>query len=350
MQITATQIDEWAKTREAQASLSRLVRRLVHTAGTPTQAAFPAGDSVSLPGWDGEVVSEHGNPWVPKGRSFWELSCEAQVTRKANRIYSRRTKETADVIRLGATLIVVSAHRWSRKAKWRETKQDAGEWAEVRAYDADDLEQWLEQSPAVALQFTEELGLTGQGVESVEKHWEGWSQQSNPPISVEALFVDRENTRERLIEELRRRLVAGHREPYTIKADSVDEAVAFVCAGLLAYPDLSVASLVVTEPSGWRFVEQNPALKVAVAARPEIAETPTRRNGLVVLIPYAAGDMAGHYRGEAGRDCHADLTLERPRIYEFENALASIGLDEADAKRLAASTGRSWSAFRRVAQ
>lgn len=347
MQITASQIANWAKTREAQGHLPRLIRRLVHTAGKPTQAAFPAGDSVSLPGWDGELVSEHGNPWVPKGRSFWELSCEAQVTTKANRIYSSRTKETPDTIRAGAALIVVSAHRWSRKAKWRETKRNAGKWAEVRAYDADDLEQWLEQSPVVALHFAEELGLTGQGVESVGKYWEDWSQQSEPVILIEALFVDRENTRERLIAELRRRLEAGDADPYSIKADNVNEAVAFVCAALLAQPDLSTASLVVTEPSGWRFVDQNPTIKIAVATRPEIAEKPTRRNSLIVIIPYAAGDMQGYYRGAAGRDCDADLILERPRIYEFEKALVSIGLDEGDAERLAASTGRSWSVFRR---
>ena len=59
MRITATQIAEWAKTKEAQASLPRLVRRLVHTAGTPTEVDFPAGDSTGLPGWDGEVVSDH---------------------------------------------------------------------------------------------------------------------------------------------------------------------------------------------------------------------------------------------------------------------------------------------------
>ena len=134
-----------------------------------------------------------------------------------------------------------------------------GEWVEVRAYDADDLEQWLEQSPAVALQFAEELGIAGPGVESIVKHWEGWSQQSDPSISAEAFFIDREGTREQFIMDLRRQVEVGQPKPYAIRADSVDEATAFVCAVLLAHEDLSAASLVVTEPSGWRFVEQNPS-------------------------------------------------------------------------------------------
>jgi hypothetical protein len=158
----------------------------------------------------------------------------------------------------------------------------------------------------VALQFAEEIGIAGQGVESVAKHWEGWSQQSDPSISAEAFFIDRETARGRFLADLRRQIDSGLPKPYAINADSVDEATAFVCAVLLAHEDLNAASLVVTEPSGWRFVEQNPTLRVAVAARPEIAEKPTRRQGLLVIIPYAAGDMEGHYRGAAGRDGKAD--------------------------------------------
>lgn len=345
MRITATKIAQWAQTKKAQASLPRLVRRLVHTAGTPTHVDFPAGDSTGLPGWDGELLSEHGSPWIPKGKSFWEFSCEAEVTKKANKDYNKRTKKTPRKIRSKATLIVVLARRWSQKARWLKAKQKEKKWADVRAYDAGDLEQWLEQNPAVALEFGEELGLIGQGVESVVKQWEGWSQQSDPPISAEALFIDRQNARERFVAELRRRFQAGQPELYAVRADSVDEAAAFVCASIIAHPDLMAHSVVVTSADGWRFVETNPSIRIAIAARPEIAEDPARRNGLLVVIPYAAGDMAGHYRGAAARD--QDITIERPRIQEFETALVSLGLDEAGAKRLAGTTGRSWSVFRR---
>ncbi len=345
MQITATRIAQWARTKKAQVSLPRLIRRLVHTAGTPAQADFRAGDSTALPGWDGELLSEHGSAWIPKGKSFWEFSCEAEVTKKANKEYNKRTKKTPRKLRSKATLIVVSTRRWSQKRRWLKAKQKAKQWADVRAYDADDLEQWLEQSPPVALEFGEELGLIGQGVESVVKRWDDWSQQSNPPISAGALFIDRQNARERFAGELRRRFQTGQPELYAVRADSVDEAAAFVCASVIADPDLVAHSVVVTSADGWRFVETNPSIRIAIAARPEIAEDPTRRNGLVVVIPYAAGDMAGHFRGAAARD--QDITIERPRIHEFETALVSLGLDEADAKRLAGTTGRSWSVFRR---
>lgn len=84
MHITATQIDEWAKTKTAQAALPRLIRRLIHAGASVAGASFPAGDSTGLPGWDGELDALTGNSWIPKGKSFWELSCEAKPTTKAN--------------------------------------------------------------------------------------------------------------------------------------------------------------------------------------------------------------------------------------------------------------------------
>ena len=278
---------------------------------------------------------------------FFARISDAKVTTKANRDYKKRTGQTLKNVRAKATLVVITARRWSQKAKWLKEKCRAKQWAEIRAYDADDIEQWLEQSTAVALQFAEELGLSGPEVESVAKHWGDWAQQSCPAITSDALFIDRQNTRDRFLADLQKRFETDQPEPYTIRADSVDEAAAFVCAALLTDSQLSVASLVVTQPDGWRYVEQNPAVKVVFAARLEFAENPTRRKGLVVIIPYAAGDMAGYYRGIAGRASNAELMIERPRIYEFEKALTSLGLDEADSKRLAVSTGRSWSVFRR---
>ena len=346
--VTATQINQWAGTREAQAILPVLVRRLIlATCGSPNSIQFPGGDSINQPGWDGEVECVNEVPWVPQGKSFWELSCEARPTRKANRDYEKRIRQTPVLERSDAAFVFVTAREWTTKNKWLREKRKGGEWKEVRAYDANDLEQWLEQAPAVALWFAETLGITGQGVESLEQYWSIWASQSNPPISPDALFVDRENVREWLIHKLREHLREGRTDPLTIHGDSVEEAAAFVCAAILQEEDMSAVSLVVTEPNGWRFVDANPAVKVAVAARPEVAERPSTRRDLVVVIPYALSDMAGHYRGAVARGVDTGLVLERPRRSGFEEAIVELGLDKADAERLTLNTGRSWSVFRR---
>ena len=344
MLITAKQIADWAATRDAQASLPGLIRRLVCRNATITQVAIPTGDSINTPGWDGEVVCKHGSPWVPKGRSCWEWSVEQGTTSKANEDYAKRTNQTPQSERAVSILVIVSARRWSTKKKWLAEKQAARDWADVRAYDADDLEHWLEECSAVALQFAEELGITGPGVESITRHWETWSQQSDPPISADAIFTDRDTARDAFLADARRRGQSGQVAPYLVRADSAEEAAAFVCAATLAEADLAGDSVVVTDHHGWRFVEANQSIKIAIAASPEFAKAPTRRKGLVTIIPYAVGYVMG---GSAVHCPKPDLTLAQPRILEYEKALTTIGLDEADARRVAATTGRSWAVFRR---
>ena len=52
-----------------------------------------------------------------------------------------------------------------------------------------------------------------------------------------------------------------------------------------------------------------------------------------MIIPYATGDMEGSYEGASGHADSTELVLERPRFSEFEKALVSIGVDQADARR-----------------
>ncbi len=98
--------------------------------------------------------------------------------------------------------------------------------------------------------------------------------------------------------------------------------------------------MVVTEPEGWRYVEKSPQLQIAIAARTETAAKPVSRDGLFLIVPYATGDLSNKSK-------EGELILERPNIYEFEQALIAIGVEESDAKRYALNTGRSWTVFRR---
>ncbi|MFE8032370.1 hypothetical protein [Thiohalocapsa marina] len=344
MKITAKNIKEWAATSDARGELPLFVRRLVMQNGTITQIAIPARDSVSRPGWDGRLVSEHGDAWVPEGRSVWELGVEQNPRTKADKDYVKRTTETPEDLRQESVYVAVTARHWKFKEKWADEKRAANEWRDVVAYDADDLEAWLEACPSVALAFGEAVGLVGQGVETLTRHWQAWSSQSSPPISTEAFFADRNDAKERLLEGLRKRLEASEVGVYAIRADSAAEATAFVCATVLeAAPKLADNALVVTDEGGWRFVEANAGLQLAIAARPEIAQRPT--DNVVTVVATAAGDLAS--RPARSEDAGFQLELHRPSIEAFRDALVSIGVEESDARRLAAVTGRSWGVFRR---
>ncbi|MDD4964164.1 MAG: hypothetical protein PHI11_09640 [Gallionella sp.] len=339
MRITASHIVNWVEqhAKEAQASLPRWVRRLCYEVGVTRQLSFPAGDSTYIPGWDGVLQHEQGNAWVPQGLSCWEVGCDKDVTKKANKEYLKRTAATPVESRQNFTFVFVSARRWTGKLKWIQAQKDKHEWAAVRAFDADDLEQWLEQRPDVAVQLAEEFGLSGWGVVSLEHYWRDWSRQCSPPITYEALLVDRIQTRDQLIGKLSQDSSA----PLIIRADSEMEAVAFVVASVSNIPELFHAALVITAPEGWQYVNANAQLQMVIVAQSEIATTLTTRQGLRVVIPCAAGNIIGNSQQDI-------VNLPRPNIYDFEKALASIGEEESDAKRLALSTGRSWSVFRRI--
>jgi len=84
------------------------------------------------------------------------MSCEGAttgaVTAKANTDYANRLRTTSTRRRSSSTHIAVTARKWTTRKKWSSAKSDDG-WKEVRAYDANDLEQWIEASPAVAVWF-----------------------------------------------------------------------------------------------------------------------------------------------------------------------------------------------------
>jgi len=343
MRLTASHILDWVNThsKEAQTNLPRWIRRLCFDAEATRQLAFPAGDSSFVPGWDGVLSCERGNAWIPAGSSRWEIGCDQKVSGKATREYRKRTKHTSGDERLDCTFVFVTPRRWTKKNEWVAEQRVKNEWVDVRAYDADDLEQWLEQSPSVALQFGEELGLLGSGVESCSRHWQSWSQQCAPAITADALFMDRTEVRLSLETKIREAMSASTAShPLAIRADSAEEAAAFTVATILAAGDLTDQSLVVTDADGWRYVEANPQLKIAVAASPEVAQRPVLRAGLLVVVPHVTGNSSGNSET-------AELVLERPSIYEFEKALIAIGMEESDARRFAASTGRSWTVLRR---
>ncbi len=337
MRITASHIVDWANThaKEAQTELPRLIRRLCFDISSTRQLAFPAGDSTYMPGWDGVLSSERNTTWIPSGLSYWEFGCDKNIEKKANGDYQKRVEQTSTEQRSEATFIFITPRRWQKKNDWIDNQKQKNEWADVRAYDADDLEQWLEQTPVVALQFAEELGLSGDGIESLAQYWKIWAHQCNPIITPEAFFKDRENIRNLLLEKCQRQTETN----IVVSADSTEEAVAFTVATLMTNSLLENQAVVITKSEGWRFIQKNPSIKIAITAQTEVASTPVLRDGLITVIPYATGDLTNNKVNQ--------LRLERPNIYEFEKALISIGMENSDARRYAPSTGRSWTVLRR---
>lgn len=342
MRVTSTHLTQWSDNRSSQDILPILMRRLISATSTVNVITMPGGDSVNLPGWDGVVSVQSGNPWVPDGLSYWEMGTSKDPVAKAQSDYAKRTEQLQSEQRAVAAFVFVTPRRWAGKDNWLSKVRSENQWARVLAWDADDIEAWLESSATTSLWFGAQIGINGYGVVAVEQYWSDWQGQSNPAITYQSLVTGREPSGLAL----RNTLDKGE-SFVAVVADSQSEAVAFVCGALLEHGYSKVAACVTSE-EGWQFVDSNSGIGFVVLADNQLSNRKAPRDGMTLIVPLAAGDREFNLQGiglEASQ--HTQIELRRPRSDEFENALLNLGLDHADAARFSRSMGRSWTVFRR---
>ena len=337
MRITATQLENWAQTRQAQSELPILIRKLISATNSLSGLSMPGGDSVYRPGWDGQVTSNDISAWVPEGKSVWEMGCNSNITSKANGDFNKRTDEFSQDFQKANSFIFVTPYRWHKKESWLEDKRQLGHWKGINVIDADDIETWFENAPAVALEFSELIGIAGIGAESVASYWTNWSEQSSPNISTNVIQKDREHAKIALLE-----LIEKQSTLITVEADSREEAAAFCSSAILSHP-LNKRSACITSEAGWRFVDANPELQLVILTSTDLSIRNAPRNGLTIIQPICHGDDTNMQNSNADK-----VSIPRVSPDVFKQALIELGEEENDARRLTSSSGRSWSVYRRL--
>lgn len=298
---------------------------------------MPGGDSVSTSGWDGIIQADKGNIWVPDGASFWEIGCSSDIITKARSDFRKRNQQISPQEATKSCFVFVSPRRWPKKDSWLKEARAENIWFNVYALVADDLEAWLENTPAVALWLGELTGHTGTGIESISHFWEQWRNQSQFPLTKETLLAGREEEKNTL-----NGFLSEKKEQIIIRADSQEEAIAFACASLIEVGHENIAACITTD-DGWRFIDKNPSIKFCLAMNSDISRQSRHQPERTVFIPFSLGDhnTTGNKRSDT-------ITLERLTRSDFEEKLIALGEEESDARRLSRTTGRSWSVYRRL--
>jgi hypothetical protein len=192
--IDTTHLKIWAPRRDCQGHLSLVIRRLIRaTAENISQILFPAGDSIAYPGWDGLLESASDSEYIPKNFSVWEIGTNQNIKEKAEEDYQKRKENPLGAIPAETIFIFVTPRIWAGKNEWRLEKQKEGIWKDVLVYDAETLEEWLEQAPAVGAWLARYLGIYPNGVISLEDYWSEWTLVTNPPLSSDIMMAGREN-------------------------------------------------------------------------------------------------------------------------------------------------------------
>lgn len=346
LKVSATQIETWSASSRARELLPRLVRRLCFGSGTIDAADMPGGDSINRPGWDGVLRVRDGSAWLPTGQSFWEMSCESKPQTKATSDFKKRTAQTPSEQRAESTFVFVTPRRWAGKANWLSKSNANSEWKDIRVYDADDLEQWLEQTPVTALWMAEQLGLAGPGLLSIDAWWQAWADKSSPSLTHQAILAGRDQEAAALI-----RAITAPTPRISLDADSAEEAVAFAIAAIVCSADTQAHianTAIITSVEAWHLIALNPGIKVVIVLDAELLRHASRRADLVVIAPTALSGVRTNRTSTAGPDAsHAVVTIRRPTGDVLIAALTTLGVDATQAHRLARNSARSWSVIRR---
>jgi len=319
--------------------LPQLVRRLVlATTRDVVLAHFRSGEGVLYSGWDGLVESAAGSPFVPAGTSVWEMGTNHNPRDKAEDDYRKRTADPLGLNTADTTFVFVTPRRWPNKADWVAEKMAKGTWREVRAYDADDLETFLEPAPTVHSWISALVGKDPVATQDLETYWTDWADGTDPATSCDLVVGGRDEEVQRLIEQ-----VEASPSAVAIRADSRDEALAFLAASIQRLPEVNRDSLfaraiVVHDPGMWRriIVSDQPLLLVPLFEGAELARA--IKSGHTVVIPV----------GKEGIVSAGAIDLPRPRRAAMKEALLGMGLPDDRAEALATLGRRSLLALRRT--
>ncbi len=340
LQIKAREIEAWADGNiTARAELGAFLRRVVaSTAAQLTKLDFPAFDNSQRHGWDGFTEADAATPWVPLGAAGWEFGVNENPAQKAEQDYQARLslkpKERKEV-----TFIFVTPRNWPGKDAWVASKRKKGDWKDVRAYDASDLEQWLEQSIPAQAWMAERLPLGTQGIQSLDMCWSEFASVTDPKLS-KTLFRD---AAEMGAHKLHAWLAKPAQGPFTIAAESTEEALGFLAAAFerepLASENAGDRVVVVRSAEAVSKLEGAATSLIAVLASREAELTSAglheRQHTIVVTKRSAIG--------EDDPEVKLDLVDE----ITFRDALREMGVDDARIDRLDHESGHSLTVLRR---
>ena len=336
--IKAHDIERWADTIGAREGLPVLLRKLVHATGRDlARVDFPGFDNSQRPGWDGWVEAGVATAWVPEGMSGWEFGTSNNTRRKAESDYAKRSALPLDA-REQRTFVFVTPRNWPGKDEWVKEKETAGDgWKAVRAYDASDLEQWLDESIAVPVWLAEELPMSIEGVRTLDACWKEWAQASTPAMT-KRIF---ESSVAACIKPFKAWLERPPQQPFVVAADSEDEALAFV-ACLFEHDEIPVAQrdlvALFTSPETLTKLATSSSPFIAIAGNDETQESLAALYERVHCIATCPRNAV---------HTEPDVALDLLGYSAFEEALVDMGLTRHEAQRRARESGRSPTILRR---
>lgn len=339
--INTNDIENWANTIDCKYHLPHLIRRLILATidnNSIKNIHFPYGEEVQTGGFDGELITESDNMFVPLGESVWEFGTTKVKGKKANSDYEKRKQDTLGKNPVDTTYININAKKYRDKNKWVEEKKNERFWKDVKYIDAIDIEQWLELAPTVELWLAEKLRKPTLGIYTDEEYWKLWSENKSTIIAPEILLGD---SRFNEIETVKSFLSNNENVLY-IKSITTDEAVAFPLAVINQLNNIVDIKTVVIDnrESFSKFTQTDKQLIIIVKFKIESIDlNGAVQNGHKLIIPLSLSDEAT-----------SSEKIQLPIVSRetFETGLKNMGINSEQARILTKNSGRNISVLKRL--
>lgn len=333
--VDATDLKLWAARQIFHGLLPEVLRRLIAVAAeTPQIIDFPRGDSTQVGGWDGIVEGASATQFIPEGVSGWEMGCDATPKKKANSDYDKRAKNPLGLKQERTTFVFVTPRLWPGKKTWAKEKCREGRWADVRALDADDLEQWLSHHPGIGIRLAIEMGKLPRDIETLSEFWQGWRSCTTRPLHPSIVLGGRDVARDKI-----RDWVNEAPKALYVQAETAYEATAFLAAMMEE--------------------EVNAPLCLRLQSREAVRAVGGRTSKMIIVAPEDGSAIAeqalalGHHvyipLGHGGLlpQGQEGVLLPIPGREYYETALKDSGFSEEEAERLRMDSARSLAVLQR---
>ena len=341
--VRAIDLKRWAGTQDARSRLGELLRRLIR-ACIPQPSIrtldFLSDESNQLPGWDGLLDCDSGVHWIPNGPSVWELGAGGNSPAKIRSDFKKRRREEIPVgwNKGTTTYVAVTLQNLRYPTRLENELKSNSPWKDVKVYNAHRLAEWIELSQTVT-SWLQELGIGPlPSIHTLQWYWQGWSEVTEPVILPNLILADRDKHAFDL-----RNALKNPEGPINVKADSPDEAAAFVFAALNA--------------DDTDFREHILARSIVIKRKEDAGQLrqPGFPSQCVILLPPAIEqaqmlDRYGHTvinaLGNSSRSQRIDILLNKPLRSNFAKALLEMGITEENTEIEARACGASPSVWR----
>ncbi len=337
--IDSTDLRSWATRRDCQETLPHLVRKLIRaTSNTIQSIKFPSGESVLLGGWDGILEVTEETDYLPAGTSLWEFGASKDPKGKADDDYAKRSANPLGFDPAESTFIFVTPRLWQNGDDWVTEKKKDGIWKDIKVYNAETLEEWIETAPTVGSWLAKHIGKYPQGgIQPTDDFWEEWASGTKIRLNTEILLGGRKAEQDKLIE------LCKPSSIISVQGISREESLAFIISCFKSNPDIEEdffsRSIIVDNTDAFR--------ELSVHDKPLILIPRFEDNGVLNRAMQKGHTVIVPLGADSSNSWSNKIILPQIERESFISALAKTGMSKEFAERFSKESARNITILRR---